>query len=117
MDAFGEVIDRDHLERATGGDASLMAELLGMLRDELPSRKRHLDERLEKRDWEGAAEAAHKMRGAGSYTGALALERAAGRLEERLRARDEPGAAAALEDLEDRLKALEAALESNAINP
>lgn len=111
MDALGEVIDREHLERATGGDASLMAELLGMLRRELPSRKRQLDECLENREWDAAADTAHRLRGAGSYTGALALERSARHLEERLRARDEPGLEDALQDLEADLAALGTALE------
>lgn len=118
MDNLDELIDREHLERATGGDASLIAELLGMLRRELPVRKRHLDECLENRDWDGAADTAHRLRGAGSYTGALALERSARQLEERLRAGDRPGLDDARQELDANLAALEAALErSTALMP
>lgn len=108
------VIDRDHLERATGGDASLMAELLEMLERELPVRKRHLDEGLADGDLAAAAEAAHRLRGAGAYTGALALERFAGRLEDRLHAGDRAGISQALGDLEEHLAALQAALRDRA---
>lgn len=114
MNTPGDVIDREHLERATGGDVSLMAELLDMLLRELPSRKRHLDECLAGRDFDTAAEAAHKLRGSGSYTGALKLERAAGRLEERLRARDEPGIREAMQDMESAMADLRQALRENA---
>lgn len=108
------VIDRDHLERATGGDTALMAELLEMLERELPVRKRHLDESLADGDLAAAAEAAHRLRGAGAYTGALTLERLAGRLEERLHAGDRAAISQALRDLEQHLATLQAALRDSA---
>lgn len=114
MNTPGDVIDREHLERATGGDAGLMAELLDMLLRDLPARKQQLDESLAARDFDTAAEAAHKLRGSGSYTGALKLERAAGRLEERLRARDEPGIREAMQDVESAMADLHHALRENA---
>lgn len=108
------VIDRDHLKRATGGDASLMAELLEMLERELPVRKRLLDESLADGNLAAAAEAAHRLRGAGAYTGALALERIAGRLEDRLHAGDRVAISQALRDLEEHLAALQATLRDSA---
>lgn len=71
------VIDREHLARATGNDPSLMRELLGMLRRELPDRRHQLESALERNDLEAAAGAVHKIRGSASYTGALDLKEAA----------------------------------------
>lgn len=108
------VIDRGHLEKATGGDASLMEELLGMLERELPARREQLAESLAGRNFDSAAEAAHRLRGAGSYTGALELERIAGRLEDRLLARDGPGITERMRELDAHLERLQEALRDRA---
>lgn len=107
-------IDRGHLERATGGDASLMGELLGMLERELPARREQLAESLAGGQLDSAAEAAHRLRGAGSYTGALELERIAGRLEDRLLARDGPGITESMRELDAHLARLQEALRDRA---
>lgn len=109
-----DVIDHEHLEKAAGGDASLMEELLGMLERELPTRREQLTENLADGDFDSAAEAAHRLRGAGSYTGALELERIAGRLEDRLLARDEPGITETMRELDAHLARLQEALRDRA---
>lgn len=109
-----DAIDQEHLEKATGGDASLMEELLGMLERELPTRREQLTGSLAGGDFDSAAEAAHRLRGAGSYTGALELERIAGRLEDRLLARDEPGITEAMRELDTHLVRLQEALRDRA---
>lgn len=110
MDTTDNVIDRAHLARAAGGDEALMAELLEMLRVELASRKRQLDACLERGEYEAAADAAHKLRGSGAYTGALALAGAAEHLEDCLRERDAPRIDRALRDLESRIDTVATAL-------
>lgn len=107
------VLDRAHLERATGGDTALMEELLGMLRRELPARQSQLARALADDDPAGAAEAAHKLQGAARYTGARALDRAAARFETAARAGDRDGLTEARHELDDAIEALIQVLAGN----
>lgn len=106
------VLDREHLQSATGGDESLMEELLDMLRRELPERRRRLEAAVAGDDLDTAADIAHKLQGSAAYTGAFALEAAALEMELLLKARrlDElentrATLAAAISDLERELEA------------
>lgn len=107
-----EVIDRDRLARATGGQPSIMNDLLDMLRRELPARMRQLEAAFESGDPEAAAHVAHKLHGAAAYTGAHELERAAmafGELPENV---DRETRERARVDLEEAVRTLQRALES-----
>lgn len=108
------VLDVHHLARATGGDRSLMGELLDMLRVELTERGAQLAGALDAGDGDAAAGIAHKLQGSAAYTGAFQLEAAAARLEDALRAGDPEPARTARAELERAMETLRRELESGA---
>lgn len=104
------ILDRDKLNAATGGDPALVAEILDMLRDELPRRLAFIRQALEQNRRPDAAHAAHKLQGSAAYTGAVRMGEAAARLETLVAegGGDPWDALAALErSAEDLLQALE----------
>lgn len=66
----GPLFDRAHLERYTGGDAALTAELLGLMCDQA---RRCIDLMAEARDETAWQTATHTLKGAARGVGAFAL--------------------------------------------
>lgn len=112
MQRTNPVLDFDHLLSATGGDESLMGELLDMLRRELPERRHRLEAALDGNDLDTASDIAHKLQGSAAYTGAFALEAAALKMERLLKAGELEALADARTKLETAIADLERELET-----
>ncbi|WP_440959329.1 Hpt domain-containing protein [Oceanicaulis sp. LC35] len=74
------VLDRDHLEQYTAGDAALEAELFGLLAAQIEACVSALKAASSERDWRIAA---HTLKGASRGVGAMELGEACALAEER----------------------------------
>lgn len=84
MDSFpiptdGPAVDRAHLDRMTGGDTGLAAEVLGLFREQAEVWLRLLSPDTATQDW---GVAAHTIKGAARGIGAWALGEICGQAEE-----------------------------------
>ncbi|MFW5910898.1 MAG: Hpt domain-containing protein [Thiohalospira sp.] len=95
------------VERA-GGNAALAADLLAMLREELPQRLSALRVAAERGDGAALQEEIHRVVGSCRYCGVPALEQAAGHLDGLLR-RGEPWRQADLDAVNRAAEALQTA--------
>ena len=81
----GPVIDRAHLDRMTGGDASLASEVLELFAEQVSMWERVLDPTAKTEDW---LVGAHTIKGSARGIGAWDLAEICGAAEEDAKARD-----------------------------
>lgn len=78
----GPIVDQAHLDRMTGGDAALAAEVLGLFREQCDLWMRLLEPTTETLDWGNAA---HTIKGSARGIGAWMLGEICGEAEEAAR--------------------------------
>jgi HPt (histidine-containing phosphotransfer) domain-containing protein len=81
----GPIVDQAHLNRMTGGDAALAAEVLGLFREQCDLWMRLLEPTTDTLDWGNAA---HTIKGSARGIGAWALGDVCGGAEEAARGGD-----------------------------
>jgi HPt (histidine-containing phosphotransfer) domain-containing protein len=94
----------------TGGDRSLLKEVVTLFRADCPPSFRRIDRAIRRRDAEALRMAAHRLKGAIATIGAPAGRKAAWQLEETARAADFARAAQAWADLRHEIDRLDRAL-------
>lgn len=75
------IVDHEHLNRACGGCAELVADLLAKLKTDLPVLREQLLQAGQERQVDVIGEVAHKLQGMAAYTGAMRLGAVAVKLE------------------------------------
>jgi CheY-like chemotaxis protein len=104
------------LRREEGGE-ELVGRLVALFLEHAPKRVREVEKHLRDRDGEGAASAAHALRGSALNVGAQSLAAGCAELEERLQVGELEAAAALVPQLARALADTEAALRAEAGQP
>jgi HPt (histidine-containing phosphotransfer) domain-containing protein len=99
----GSVYDQQAALERAGGDVDRARRFLDLLLASFPQAERSLSEALERNDLNDLQENAHRLAGAASYCGAVALREAARRLEARAREGATETNAALTRDLIDQM--------------
>ena len=105
----GSVYDKHAALERAGGDVDRAMRFLDLLLASFPQAERSLSEALERNDLNDLQENAHRLAGAASYCGAVALREAARRLETQAREGAPERHAALTRDLIDQIVRFRAA--------